>query len=54
VTLAALFNKELRAEVPRLGRMRNFTSATLAWRPHPLEETVLDCTTSLIATASLR
>lgn len=58
VRLAALFNKELRAAVPRLGQKRDFTSAkaqaTLGWRPRPLEETVLDCARSLIATASLR
>ena len=58
VRLAALFNKELRAAVPRLGQKRDFTSAkaqaTLGWRPRPLEETVLDCARSLIASASLR
>jgi dihydroflavonol-4-reductase len=58
VRLAALFNKELRAAVPRLGQKRDFTSAkaqaTLGWRPRPLEETVLDCARSLIATASPR
>jgi|SRR6185295_15471956 len=56
VRLAALFNKELRTAVPRLGQKRDFTSekaqATLGWRPRPLEETVLDCARSLIATAS--
>ena len=58
VRLAALFNKELRAAVPRLGQKRDFISAKaqamLGWRPRPLEETVLDCARSLIATASLR
>jgi dihydroflavonol-4-reductase len=53
VRLAALFNKELRAAVPRLGQRRDFTSAKaqsmLGWRPRPLEETVLDCARSLIA-----
>jgi dihydroflavonol-4-reductase len=57
VLLAALFNKELRTAVPRLGQKRDFTSAkaqaTLGWRPRPLEETVLDCARSLIVTASL-
>jgi dihydroflavonol-4-reductase len=57
VRLAAVFNKELRTAVPRLGQKRDFTSAkaqaTLGWRPRPLEETVLDCARSLIATASL-
>jgi len=58
VRLAALFNNDLRAAVPRLGQKRDFTSAkaqaTLSWRPRPLEETVLDCARSLIATASLQ
>jgi len=58
VRLAALFNKELRAAVPRLGQKRDFTAAKaqamLGWRPRPLEETVLDCARSLIANASLR
>jgi dihydroflavonol-4-reductase len=58
VRLAALFNRELRAAVPRLGQKRDFTSAKaqamLGWRPRPLEETVLDCARSLIATAPLR
>src|SRR5262245_26562989 len=58
VRLAALFNQELRAAVPRLGQKRDFTSAKaqamLGWRPRPLEETVLDCARSLIANASLR
>ena len=58
VRLAALFNKELRSAVPRLGQKRDFTSAKaqamLGWRPRPLEETVLNCARSLIATASLR
>jgi nucleoside-diphosphate-sugar epimerase len=56
VRLAALFSRELRTAVPRLGQKRDFTSAkaqaTLGWRPRPLEETVLDCARSLIATAS--
>ena len=58
VRLAALFNKELQAAVPRLGQKRDFTSekaqAMLGWRPRPLEETVLDCARSLIANALLR
>jgi nucleoside-diphosphate-sugar epimerase len=58
VRLAALFNKELRAAVPRLGQKRDFTSAKaqamLGWRPRPLEDTVLDCARSLIANGSLR
>ena len=56
VRLAALFSKELQAAMPRLGQRRDFTSAKaqsmLGWRPRPLEETVLDCARSLIATGS--
>ena len=58
VRLAALFNKELRTAIPRLGQKRDFTSAKaqgmLGWRPRPLEETVLDCARSLIAIGALR
>jgi nucleoside-diphosphate-sugar epimerase len=58
VRLAALFSKDLGAAVPRLGQKRDFTSAkaqaTLGWRPRPLEETVLDCARSLIATGLRR
>jgi len=58
VWLAALFDKELRAVVPRIGLKRDYSSAkaqaTLGWRPRPLEETVLDCARSLLATSALR
>jgi dihydroflavonol-4-reductase len=58
VRLAALFDKDLAAAVPRLGQKRDYTSAkaqaTLGWRPRPLEDTVLDCARSLIATGSLQ
>jgi dihydroflavonol-4-reductase len=58
VRLAGLFSKELRGAVPRLGQKRDFTSAkaqtTFGWRPRRLEETVLDCARSLIATGSLK
>jgi len=55
--LAALFDKSLAAVAPRLGERRTFSSAKaqkmLGWRPRPLEETVLDCARSLIATGAV-
>jgi hypothetical protein len=59
VRLAALFNKELRAAGGSAAPLeRDFASpkarAALGWRSRPLEETVLDCARSLIATSSLR
>lgn len=58
VRLFALFNPDLRTVVPRLGIRREFTSAKahkmLGWTPRPLEDTVLDCARSLIATGSVR
>jgi dihydroflavonol-4-reductase len=57
VRLAALFDKSLAAVAPRLGEKRAFTSAkaqkVLGWRPRSLEETVLDCARSLIATGAV-
>jgi dihydroflavonol-4-reductase len=57
VRLAALFDKSLAAVAPRLGEQRAFTSAkaqkVLGWRPRSLEETVLDCARSLIATGAV-
>jgi nucleoside-diphosphate-sugar epimerase len=54
IRLAALFDKSLASVAPRLGDRRTFSSAKaqqmLGWRPRPLEETVLDCARSLIAT----
>jgi len=51
--LVALFDRDLKAVTPGLGRKRTFTSAkaqsVLGWRPRPLETTVLDCARSLIA-----
>ena len=55
--LAALFDKSLAAVAPRLGEKRAFNSAKaqimLGWRPRPLEETVLDCARSVIATGAV-
>jgi dihydroflavonol-4-reductase len=53
VRLAGLFDADLRALVPRLGRKREFSSAKarkgLGWQPRALEDTVVDCARSLIA-----
>jgi len=53
---ASLFDKDLGAVTPSLGRKHDYTSAKaqslLGWRPRPLEDTVLDCARSLIDTAS--
>jgi dihydroflavonol-4-reductase len=51
--LAALFDKDLGAVTPGLGKKHDFSSAKaqrmLGWRPRSTEETVLDCAKSLIA-----
>lgn len=55
--LVALFDKELRSVTPSLGCKQDFTSAkaqnVLGWNPRPLQETVLDCARSLIATGAV-
>ena len=55
--LAALFDRDMRAVVPRLGHKRAFRSEKaqfkLGWQPRPLEETVLDCARSLIAAGAV-
>ena len=57
IRLAALFDRELASVVPRLGEKRTFSSAkaqaVLGWRPRSLEESVLDCARSLIATGAV-
>ena len=57
IRVAALFDKSLASAAPRLGDRRTFTSAKaqqmLGWRPRSLEETVLDCARSLIATGAV-
>ena len=51
--MAAVFDKDLGAVVPGLGKRHDFTSAKaqslLGWKPRSLEETVLDTARSLIA-----
>jgi nucleoside-diphosphate-sugar epimerase len=57
VRIAALFDKDLASVAPRLGDKRMFSSAKaqqmLGWRPRPLEETVVDCARSLIASGAV-
>jgi dihydroflavonol-4-reductase len=58
IRLAALFDRDLGAVTPTLGKKHDYTSAKaqslLGWRPRPLEETVLDCARSLIATGAVK
>lgn len=55
--LVGLFDKELGSVTSSLGQRHDYTSAKaqtlLGWRPRPLEETVLDCARSLIATGAV-
>jgi nucleoside-diphosphate-sugar epimerase len=55
--LVALFDRDLKAVTPGLGRRRAFTSAkaqsVLGWAPRPLETTILDCANSLIAAGAV-
>jgi nucleoside-diphosphate-sugar epimerase len=55
--LVALFDRDLKAVTPGLGRKRTFTSAkaqsVLGWAPRPLETTILDCANSLIAAGAV-
>ena len=51
--LASLFDKDLGAVTPSLGKKHDYSSAKaqrlLGWRPRPIEDTILDCARSLIA-----
>jgi dihydroflavonol-4-reductase len=51
--LVALFDKDLGAVTPSLGKKHDYSSAKaqtlLGWRPRPWEESVVDCARSLIA-----
>jgi nucleoside-diphosphate-sugar epimerase len=55
--LVSLFDKDLTAVTPSLGKKHDATSAKaqsmLGWKPRPLDDTVLDCARSLIATGSI-
>jgi dihydroflavonol-4-reductase len=57
IRLAGLFDKDLGSVTPGLGRKHDYSSAkaqsVLGWKPRPLEETVLDCARSLIATGEV-
>jgi dihydroflavonol-4-reductase len=54
--LASIFDTDLQAVTPSLGKKHQYTSAKaqtmLSWRPRPLKDTVLDCANSLIATGA--
>jgi nucleoside-diphosphate-sugar epimerase len=58
VQLAALFDRDLQFVTPSLGKRHDYTSAKardlLGWRPRPLEETVMDCARSLLATGAVK
>ncbi|MDB5433824.1 MAG: dependent epimerase/dehydratase family protein [Phenylobacterium sp.] len=57
IRLAGLFDKDLGSVTPNLGHRHDYSSAkaqsVLGWKPRPLEETVLDCARSLIATGAV-
>jgi nucleoside-diphosphate-sugar epimerase len=57
IRLAGLFDKDLGSVTPNLGHKHDYSSAKaqslLGWKPRPLEETVLDCAKSLIATGAV-
>jgi dihydroflavonol-4-reductase len=57
IRLAGLFDKDLGSVTPGLGHKHDFSSAKaqriLGWKPRPLEQTILDCANSLIATGAV-
>ncbi|HEX4709655.1 NAD-dependent epimerase/dehydratase family protein [Phenylobacterium sp.] len=57
IRLAGLFDKDLGSVTPNLGHKHDYSStkaqSLLGWKPRPLEETVLDCARSLIATGAV-
>jgi dihydroflavonol-4-reductase len=56
IRLAGLFDKDLGSVTPGLGQKHDFSSKAqtlLGWKPRPLEDTVLDCARSLIATGAV-
>ncbi|MBS0361504.1 MAG: NAD-dependent epimerase/dehydratase family protein [Proteobacteria bacterium] len=57
IRLAGLFDKDLGSVTSGLGVKHDFSSAKaqrmLAWTPRPLEETIMDCANSLIATGAV-
>jgi nucleoside-diphosphate-sugar epimerase len=56
--LAGLFDKEVGSVAGDLGHKHDFSSAkaqrVLGWRPRPLDETIIDCATSLFETGVIR
>jgi dihydroflavonol-4-reductase len=57
IRLASLFDKDLGAVTPGLGRRHDFShdkaERILGWTPRPLQETIMDCANSLIATGAV-
>jgi nucleoside-diphosphate-sugar epimerase len=57
IRLAGLFDKDLGSVTPGLGHKHDYSSAKaqriLGWKPRPLEQTILDCANSLIATGAV-
>ena len=55
--LVSIFDRDLTAVTPSLGRRSDFTSAKakskLGWSPRPLNDTILDCAKSLIAAGAV-
>jgi nucleoside-diphosphate-sugar epimerase len=53
IRLVGLFDREIGSVTGDLGRIHDFSSAKarsrLGWKPRPLEDTILDCATSLFA-----
>jgi dihydroflavonol-4-reductase len=57
IRLAGLFDKDLGSVTPGLGHKHDYSSEKaqrmLGWKPRPLEDTVMDCANSLIATGAV-
>jgi dihydroflavonol-4-reductase len=57
IRLAGLFDKDLGSVTPNLGHKHDYSSGKaqriLGWAPRPLDQTILDCANSLIATGAV-
>lgn len=57
IRLAGLFDKDLGSVTPGLGHKHDFSHGKaeriLGWKPRPTEETILDCSNSLIAVGAV-
>ncbi len=57
IRLAGLFDKDLGSVAPSLGHKHDYSSEKaqrmLGWKPRALDETILDCANSLIATGAV-